>query len=52
MKAPQIIFIVLVGLELLMHANKHGQPRENYNILIALFNAVITVGLLWWGGFF
>jgi len=52
MNAPQIIFIVLASIELLVHAHKHGQSRGKFNIGMALLNTAFTVGLLWWGGFF
>lgn len=53
MRAPQIIYIVLISIRLLYTAYKHGQPRDDdYNILIALIGTALGVGLLIWGGFF
>jgi len=53
MKAPQIIFIVLYGASLLLHAKNHGKPKEgNENFWITFLSVSIVVGLLIWGGFF
>jgi hypothetical protein len=53
MGTPQIIFLVLVGLELLFTAYKHGQPKdEKYNIFVKLINAGIIIWILIAGGFF
>lgn len=49
---PQITWVVLVALALGIHAAKHGQQREPYNFIMALVNVVISVGLLYAGGFF
>ena len=56
MGAPQIMFIVLLCLEFLVHALKHGEIRPDieckYHVGRDLVSSAITVGLLIWGGFF
>jgi len=53
MKAPQIIWIVLVGIILFWTAYKHGQPKEGkYNFWEQIVSTILTVALLYWGGFF
>jgi len=51
MGAPQIIFIVIASIELLVHAIKHGEIRE-FNISMRIIDTTLMVGLLFWGGFF
>ena len=52
MGTPQIIFIILIGLNLLITARYHGQDKGEHNLCHALINAGLTIGLLYWGGFF
>lgn len=53
MNAPQVIFLVLLGIELLYTAHMHGKPKEErYNFFVTFVGALITFGLLAWGGFF
>jgi hypothetical protein len=53
MGAPQIIYIVLTALGLLLVAEKHGKvPEKPENLWTSLFATAIVVGLLIWGGFF
>jgi len=53
MRAPQIILIILLAMSLSFNLIKHGEPRKaEYNFWITLFSTVMTVALLWWGGFF
>ena len=53
MKAPQIIIIVLIAMNVGLHLAKHGQPRtDKYDFFWELFGKAILVALLWWGGFF
>lgn len=50
--APQIIYIVLVSIVLLVHLSKDGQPIEReYSFFAKLVGTAIVVALLWWGGF-
>jgi hypothetical protein len=50
--APQIIYLALVGINLLLTANLHGKERSNYNFWITLVGTFLGLGLLYWGGFF
>lgn len=52
MGAPQIIGVTLMIIHFGMVCNKHGQRRDNWNITEECINALLTLGLLWWGGFF
>ncbi len=52
MGTPQIICIITMGLNLLISAHLHGKERGTHNIFHTLINAGITIGLLYWGGFF
>jgi hypothetical protein len=49
---PQGIVLTLLFLEVCIHMSKNGEPRGNYNAGARLFDAGLTVGLLYWGGFF
>lgn len=50
---PQGIWLGLAALSVLVHAGKDGEPRnEKYNFGLQLCSAMITFGLLYWGGFF
>jgi len=53
MKAPQIIYIVLLGIALLLSANKHGQLKKGtWSFWTELVSTFLHLGLLYWGGFF
>jgi hypothetical protein len=53
MKAPQIIVLTLTGVGLLLDAYMHGKPKEGKNsIWLSLISRALSMGLLWWGGFF
>ena len=49
---PQIIYLSLVFIGLLLVANQHGQVRAPQNFWNTLIATVITISLLYWGGFF
>ena len=50
---PQIIVLILLGMGLGMDLISHGKPRDTqYNIWASLIATTITLGLLYWGGFF
>lgn len=52
MGAPQIIFIVLITLSVSRGILKHGESDGYVSAPSSIVGAVLTVGLLWWGGFF
>jgi|688.fasta_scaffold515063_3 hypothetical protein len=53
MGTPQIILLVLVGLNLLANAYLHGKPKTGkHNMFLALLNAGIIIWILVAGGFF
>ena len=53
MKAPQIIMIIILAVNLYRHLDRHGESRfDNYNFPAALIATLIYASLLWWGGFF
>lgn len=52
MGAPQIVWIFLVALGLGVQIAKHGQPQSPYHAGKSLVGCAISVGLLYWGGFF
>ena len=52
MHAPQIIMLVLIGLFLITHICKHGEERPRYNGPLTFLDCVISVSILYWGGFF
>jgi hypothetical protein len=53
MGIPQIIYLSLIGINLLASAYLHGRARESkHNVFISLFGAALSIGLLYWGGFF
>ena len=49
---PQIIYLVLTAVSLLLAANQHGKPRSNQNFWTSLVAFAIVLSILWWGGFF
>lgn len=53
MKAPQIIMIIIMAMNLGINLVKNGEPKdETYSFPVSLISIVINVGLLIWGGFF
>lgn len=50
--APQIIYLALVFIEMLLVAYLHGKPRKPYNFWDSFIGFAITITLLAWGGFF
>ena len=51
MNAPQIIMIVLMAMGLGIAIVKDGEPHK-YSVWGTFVGTVLTVALLWWGGFF
>ena len=52
---PQIVVLVLFGLELLVTSNLHGKPKTGlsatYNLWVKITDIIILGGLLFFGGF-
>ncbi len=48
----QVIYLVMLVMGLLLMANKHGKPRDNYNFWSYSVATVIQLSILYWGGFF
>ena len=49
---PQIIWLVMAVIGLIVEIVEHGKPREPHNAYIFAISALITFSLLYWGGFF
>jgi len=49
---PQITIIVSLALNFGIALAKHGQPRSPFNVGFTLLNIVISVTVLYFGGFF
>jgi len=53
MQAPQIIYLVVSCLALGINIAKHGEPKnENYSAITSFIGAILTLALMYWGGFF
>lgn len=53
MHAPQIIWILLISINLLATARLHGEEKTGeYNFFASLIGAGITFWILYAGGFF
>lgn len=53
MSTPAIIYLCLIFVGLLVGANEHGKPKTGeHNFWFTFIGAAISVGLLYWGGFF
>jgi len=51
--APQVIWLVLLLINLMINAVNHGKPKEGFdNITYSIIDACLSIGLLIWGGFF
>jgi hypothetical protein len=50
--APQIIMLVILALGGGIALALHGKPRDDHNFFLWFISFLITMGLLWWGGFF
>jgi hypothetical protein len=50
--APQLVFVVLLFLGLIVAIVKHGEKRSDYSAFVTFFDTMITLALLYWGGFF
>jgi hypothetical protein len=52
MGIPQIIIIVLLGINLGAGMVQHGKPKTGKNSFwVSLVACALEVSILWWGGF-
>lgn len=49
--APQAIMLIFMVLTWLVHVMRNGESRE-FNPVINLFDQLVTIAILYWGGFF
>lgn len=49
---PQLIWLVMAVIGLIVEIVEHGKPREPHNAYIFAVSVVISFLLLYWGGFF
>jgi hypothetical protein len=52
MRAPQVIFIILCTVDVMIHLFKHGDERPKYNFFVKVADTFLLTALLFWGGFF
>jgi hypothetical protein len=51
--APQIIYICLILLNLVLFGYRHGKEKTGkYNMFVDLIALILMTGLVYWGGFF
>ena len=51
--APQLIYIALLMIGIGIDTAKHGEPKTgNHNCTSSIIAAILTIALLYWGGFF
>lgn len=50
---PQVVYIGLMALSIGITLALHGQPRTGkHNVGYAVIGAAISLGVVYWGGFF
>lgn len=49
---PQIIWLFLAVIGLIIEIVNHGKPREPHNAYTLAISTVFSFLLLYWGGFF
>lgn len=50
---PQIVLLFLIAVDLGAVLVLHGKPKdEKHNFFMRLFDKLILIALLYWGGFF
>lgn len=50
---PQIIYLILALISLMINANKHGKVNDKpSNVWFTIVAFSIQISLLYWGGFF
>lgn len=53
MSTAQIVLLAITAIAMLLHANKHGQPKKgNENFWIYLVSVSIGQAILYWGGWY
>jgi len=53
MGIPQLIFVILMTMDVTASACWHGKPMPGkYSLWLTLFMDALYAGLLYWGGFF
>lgn len=53
MGIPQVIFVILITMDITVDICCHGQPKQGkYSVWCALIQNSLLTALLWWGGFF
>ena len=53
MRAPQVIIICLLALNIGIELVKHGEPKSgDHNVIAVIAGTVVSAGILYWGGFF
>lgn len=54
MNTPQIIYLTITAVGLLIEANQHGKPKGpgNHNFWVTAVSTAICLSILYWGGFF
>jgi hypothetical protein len=49
---PQITMIIILCIGFGISLANHGKPRSEENAFIVFVSTVITLAILYWGGFF
>jgi len=53
METPQIIYLIINVISATVHLTKLGEPKTgNYEALPVILWVILTLPLLYWGGFF
>ena len=53
MGIPQVIFVILVTMDITVDMCWHGKKLEGkHNVLLTAATNALLIGLLYWGGFF
>lgn len=52
LQLPQIIYLILVFVGLLVAANKHGKSQPAYDFWSTLISVILNSILFYFGGFF
>tara|TARA_R100000664_G_C2723639_1_gene116286 strand:+ start:578 stop:733 length:156 start_codon:yes stop_codon:yes gene_type:complete len=49
---PQILFLAIMVLNLVIAVLKHGEERTKYNAYTTTLDVTLLASILYWGGFF